>query len=730
MDDEELVAPDEESIEEMAYNAVYEMMEGPEADAAGLEPVTVEDFEDEEEKEDPEERRAAIRALYGESCPLAKETEVEQEEWGAWASDLWSRHEAGMVRRMHTVYRNRLFRKGTQWVTASGSGPWREPPRPRDSVRAVHNMVQPALDQRVQIVTEQRPGFRTKPITQDTDDLKKAEAQQIAIEYQYDQQQMERIIREATYWSGTDGVAFLHTFWDPDAGPWDELSGRKQPVGDLRTRVHKIEEVRVSANAKATEKPSYWVIRNIIPFAEAARRYGSKAVSEIAVQGGTDTSLMSGLSRLGLEQPGEYELYEDQQTVEMFTVYCEPSEYLPGGLQMVSVGKVTVFVDDLPFGVVPMSRFTDGSTDPAFYPQAVMDDWLEHQMRVNTLISRSIESIRTNSGGKFLIKPGVLSAETLIGGLISAIEVRSSGNISDSIVPVQPFSVGNDVKEMLAFEIKAFEQKSGWNDASRGSISANASGRAILAIREQLERIFAPTVSAASTAMTDWARISLYGMKWGYDLPRNVGVFGKGRPDLAREVESSDFDGVCDVEIDPETLMPMPRALRLFLLDQMYEKGQMPVDEYRRRMPFAFTRNLQSPDDDHDSRARRIADAIKRGVQAPPVRWQDNESIHQNVLEREIILNDSLPEEIIQVAHQRWVELANQVAQKQGGQPPQGGGGPPQAGPGANADVPNGDKMPPGQQPFLATDPGVAAAPVKEMAGVTEGMGFDFTNQM
>lgn len=710
--------------------------------------MLIDDNEPDPNTETPEERKAALTAMYGDHCPFAEEpdpNQIEDSDWLKWAQDLWERHGDGVQRRIHLVNRNRLMYRGFQWMDSTGTGPWREPPKPRDAVRAVHNLIQPAIDQRIQIITEQRPGFRTKPITQDTADLKKAEAQQYAIEYQYDQQSMEEVLAEAEFYAQTDGVVYFQLYWDTDAGPWDEKTEAvdgtagmpaavRAPLGDLRTRIHRIEEVRVSANATASQKPQYWVIKTKVPVAEAARRFGGEVASNLDNWGAgnpsADATSMSNLGRMGLEMPGLDALLENQPLADMYTVFCEPNEYLPNGLQLVVIGTRVVYANDLLFGVVPMVRLTDGSADPSWQPAAIMEAWIDHQVRINALISKWIESVRVNSGGRFLVKPGTVSNETLIGGLISALEVRATGSINDAIVPVAGFSVGNDVKDLLEFEIKAFEQKSGWNDTSRGSVGSNTSGRAILAIREQLERVFAPPVNAAARAMTEWARIALFGMRWGYDSPRNIGVFGQGRPDLARVVEQSDFDGVCDVELDKETLMPMPRALRLFLLDQMYEKGQMQADEYRRRMPFAYTRNMASPDDDHESRAKRIADAILRGMEPPPMRWQDNEAIHQNVLEREIILDDSLPENIIFVADARWKELAMQAAIKMGAvappQAPAGGGQPPSP--------PQGEPLSPEEQPFLGTDPGVASAPIEELAGAGDiggdaGVGYDFTDQ-
>jgi hypothetical protein len=667
-------------------------------------------------------RRSAISALYGDSFPLAKEGQPSNEDWGAWAKSLWERHRNGKRKRLHLIQRNRHFRAGAQWVSSIRSGPWREPPRPTNASRYVLNMIAPALNQRQQIVAEQRPGFRTRPMTQDTDDVKKAEAQQIALEYQYDQQKMSQVIRETFYWAGTDAVAFWHVTWDPDAGPWHEpkdpqtgapTGEPKSPLGDARTEILRIEQVCVSANSTATRKPWYWVVKKNIPLADAVAQYGEKVVkgNEVHANSSGDNEFgLEGIARHGLELPGIGELFADQDTVDHYTVYCEPSEFLPEGLMLVSVGCYPIFVGPLTFGVVPLVRVTDGTSDPAFFPQATMEDWVEDQVLVNAVISRWIDSVRRNAGGALITRPKALSQETLVGGLMSVIEAKGSGSLSDSIMPLQGFSVGSDAKELLALAKKNFEDKSGWNDASRGSYSDAASGRAILAQRETLERVFAEPVNAVAQAMSEWARIVLHVMKWGYDIPRSIGVTGHTRTDLAQSLHADDFDTVADVEIDPETLMPMPRALRLFLLDQMFERGVLTPQEYRRRLPYAYTRNIDTPDEDHQARARRISDAIRNGRPAPPIIWQDNEAIHQDVLEREILLQDNLDEQVKAVAQERWVALANQSMMKMGGMPPAAPAGP--------VETPNqGPSLPATEQPMLATNPGVATAPVSTMTG-------------
>ena len=674
-----------------------------------------------------EEMRRLQRAIYGDSFPLASEdpdTRDDPKAWAQWVRDRWDSRREAVSMHMYLVERNRLFRAGQQWISSTGIGPWREPAKPRDSARVVYNLVDKALDQRLQILTDQRPGFSVTPQTQEPSDRRKAQAQQIAMEYQYDQMQMDRKGREAQYWSQTDGISFWHLFWNPDRGPWDEAigerPGQRKPLGDLDCQVLRVEQVRVSPNATATEDPYWLVIREVITRAEAVWRWGVTGLdaSDTTAPTTSGAAAYAGSEGMGawvLSQTtvGEGQRLREELVVDKFTCYVAPHpEALPGGLHVIVVGDTVVFgPSDLLWSTIPVVRVPDGSSDPSYYPRPQMEQWLDHQMRVNALVSKWVENIRVNAGGRFLARPNAISTETLIGGLTSLVEVRGAGSMDDTVRPVQGFSVGNDVKELLALEIKAFEDASGWNAVSRGQVTGE-SGRAIIASREQLERVFSPAVGASARAYTDWAKVAIAGMAWGYELPRTLGVVGLGRPDLATAVSSSDFDGVSDVRVEPATLMPMPMAFRLYLLDNWLQSGVIDIKEYRRRQQFAVARDITTPDDDQEARAKRIAFAIRASgenpnVFVPPMRWVDNESIHQDVLEREILLQDDLPEQVVEAAMERWNALANQAAQKQGGMPGAGAPGmPPDAsavgtGPAA-ASVPS---LPPETIPLAANNP-------------------------
>jgi hypothetical protein len=681
----------------------------------------------------PEEDQQALqRALYGADYPGADPAMAEDmAAWASWTKGLWESRREAVQMHLHLVERNRLFRAGQQWISANGLGPWREPARPRDAARVVYNMIDKALDQRLQILVDQRPGFSVTPVTQDPDDKRKAQAQQMALEYQYEQLQMPRMAREAAFWAQTDGISFWHMFWDPDRGPWDErlgeAPGQRKPLGDIGCQTLRVEQVRVGPNATVTQAPHWVVVREVISKAEAAFRYGVTGLDgadSMAMTGNQPAySGSEGIGAWVLTQTtiGEGQRLRDEDVTERFTVYVAPhADALPEGLHLIVVGDTVVFgPSPLLWNTIPVVPIRDGSSDPSYYPRPVMEQWIDHQMRVNALLSKWVENIRVNAGGRFLTRPNTIATETFMGGVTSMIEIRGAGPMSDSIQPVQGFSVGQDVKEALALEKTAFEDASGWNAVSRGQVTGE-SGRAIIASREQLERVFSPSVNALAQAYTDWCKVCMAGMAWGYDVPRSLGAVGKGRPDLARAISTTDFDGQSDVKVEPSTMMPMPMAFRMYLLDNWLQTGVIDAKEYRRRQMFAIAKDIATPDEDQEARAKRVADAIRMGGAVPEIRWQDNEAIHQDVLEREILLQDDLAPEIIAIAQERWTALANQAMQKQGGGAPPApmpGGGPP-AGPSA-ASVPS---LPPGQLPLASGNPPIGVAPMlqQQLAGAPE----------
>jgi hypothetical protein len=649
-------------------------MGAPRPDPTSLPPGTPESTQlDTEATDSPDDKKKALKAIYGDNFPLALDHQPTDADWSRWIEDRWTIHQPGVQHNIWMAERNRQFRAGFQWQSRINSmGAWRETPIPKDSVRIVDNRIRPALAWAMQVVAEQRPGWQFKPTNTDADRERKADAQQRAVEYQYDAQKKRLIDRETVYWAQTDGVAFQMTYWDPDLGPWEELESGKGPVplGDVNTRVFRIENVRVSSEATSTISPMYWLVRDILPLQYAVSLYGPDVADQ------QDQALLAqNASQFSTtNQYAFHPLYQNQRTVARYFVFCDKRDWLPQGMTALIVGKKLVYGPvGLLMGRVPMVRVTDGSEDPSFFPLPVMNLVVPSQMRVNMLWSKWYESIRKNSGGRFASKTNAVSSETFIGGETSILEVRTSGDIRESLMPVQGFSVGNDIKEALDREIKNIEDITGYSDKARGQFESDQSGRAILAERESLERVFSPQVGALAESNTEWAKQMVGWMRFGYQMPRKIAVTGQDRSDLAMELTAANLDGVVDVTVDPSTMIPQPMALKQWMLDNAYDRQLITKDQWLERSQFGDVRDMQAPNEIQYQKAKRVSEQIRLGQPQEPVVWQDDESIHQNVLDRDLILAGGIDPQAQQVAQQRWQQLAQQAAQKQAPAPPQPG---------------------------------------------------------
>ena len=166
---------------------------------------------------------------------------------------------------------------------------------------------------------------------------------------------------------------------------------------------------------------------------------------------------------------------------------------------------------------------------------------------------------------------------------------------------------------------------------------------------------------------------ALHGVSLTVPEGRMVAVLGKNRGDLAQEFSAADFDGVVDVTVDPSTMIPKPQALKQWELDNAYDREIISKDEWRERSLFGNVRDIQTPNDVQYAKAKRVAEQIKLGQPQEPVVWQDDEAIHQNVLDRDLILAGGTDPKVTTIAQQRWQQLAEQAQQKQGPQPPKPG---------------------------------------------------------
>ena len=684
---------------------------------------------------------------YGEGFPDVASNEGA--DWRKWVDGQRKRQEGPLRdKRLHWS-RHRHFRHGYQWISTRDGRTWREPQADVNDVKAVLNLIGPALDFRLGILSEQKPGFRHEAIGGNgTASRESAEAQQAVAEYYFYLLRAWNVFLDAWYNAQTDGVSFIHIYIDPTAGPTREDldlipptderfpglqsqgynvnaqgllelpyqdEGLEAPPGteprilyegEIAARVLLAHEVVFDPEARSVngpvDKARWCIVRRMRDIAQARLETGNpKLESEQAVTSQNDVLDMPMDRQMGWQRglpPFPTSNLRTTDGVPEYLIWIAPNLHEPGlekGIWLRVIGnEIVERGEELPGGIIPLARVTDGSSDPSMFPRPVMADWIGDQLAINALLSSLLKHARWFAGGRLLSMKGTVLEETY--SSIVGSNVEYAGTKPDVFPNVPP---GGDAWRLLDWLIKKLEDKHGWNDIARGQLTgtsgasaADISGRAVLATRELFERAFGPVVRAAAEGATEFAHLIVKYSAWLFDTPRMIPAVG-GRGDLAKRIDSEMLGDRPVVYVDPETMMPLPRALRQQLLEEQLDKGRISQATYQKRSVFADIRDLQMGDTAQWERAQWINTEIEErweelAAMAPeqrfspeggiPVLWQDvNQvgsatavpaegavgpasqvpalftSVHKPALQ-EIILDNRKPWQMRAVALERW----------------------------------------------------------------------------
>ncbi len=154
--------------------------------------------------------------IYGSNFPGFKETSADK--WRVWLDSEFQKQLNPMrTKRLHAS-RHRHFRQGRMWLSTRDGKTLHEPSHDKNTVRISLNLIGPALDYRLGVLREQRPGFKFQPLGSTTDAKEQAQAQQITVEYYFHVLRAWMVFQDVFQAAQTDGVAFLHVFKDKNTG--------------------------------------------------------------------------------------------------------------------------------------------------------------------------------------------------------------------------------------------------------------------------------------------------------------------------------------------------------------------------------------------------------------------------------------------------------------------------------------------------------------------------------
>lgn len=659
-----------------------------------------------------------LQRVYGPEFPGMK---AKGDAWKSWVMKQFKAQE-GFRRDAQMHYsRHDNFRAGKHWLSTKDGRTWKEPQADKAQVKPVLNLIGPALDFRLGIIMEQRPGFRVEPLTSGTAGREIAEAQQAVAEYEFYQQRAWLTFLDALFWAQTHGTSFVHVYVDKSAGPEredvelvpqsddryadfvaagyevDQSNGaviipldesgnfaapntevRMLAEGVLRSRVVRASETLSDPEARSLNGPidpaKWFLTRRLRDVRLVRMETGLEDVEADLFAAGEDSEELGDLDlrwQRGIPSFPTPHSKRSKEMVHEYNVYIAPDKNgLPEGGWVRFVGEEVAEVSEiLPGGVIPFARFTDGSSDPQMYPKPVMADWIGDNVSINALLGSLLQHARTVGSGRVVAQKNTLLEETYSKIVGSVLEYTGQ---KPEIVSGS--AAGRDNWQLLQFLIQQLENKNGWNSMARGQVAsanssgggmADVSGRALLGAKEMFERTFGPAVRAAAEGASEWSRIVIKYAQEIYDTPRMIPMVG--RSDLAKMIDKNLLGDRPVVYVDPETLMPLPRALRHQMLFDHLQNGLITKETYRKRAPYADIRDLTMGDNDQWQRAQWNNTLIEEryeefvamdplvmfSPEGLPILWQDEPGIHKVAL-NELILNDRKPWTIRKMAADRW----------------------------------------------------------------------------
>lgn len=685
--------------------------------------------------------RDRLRRKFGESFPDLNSKEGS--DWRRWIESERKKQEPIMRdKRLHWS-RHRHFRNGHQWISTRDGRLWREPQSDVNDLRPVQNVIGPALNFRLGILSEQRPGFRHEPVGGGVSARESAEAQQAVAEYYFFFLRAWNLFLDALFHGQTDGASFIHVFIDKSKGPSQQdidlieptdprfaglqaqgyevgedgllilpyqdegviappdAQARMLYAGDINHRLLLAHEVLFSPEARTINGPgeprARWaLVRRMRDVAEARLETGDTSIeSETSITSQSDVLDMPIDRSMGWQRglpPFPTRRQRIIDGVPEYLLWITPDQFEPGlekGIWMRVVGNnIVERGDELPGGIIPLARFSDGSPDTDIFPRPDMSDWIGDQTAINALLGALLKHARYFAGGRILATKNTLLEETYSNIVGSVVEYQG---MKPEVFPAT--AAGPDAWRLLDWLIKKLEDKTGWSDTARGQMSESGSaqdvsGRAVLASQQMLERTFGPSVRAAAEGATEWAHLIVRYAQWLFDEPRLIPAVG-GRGDLAKKISSDELGDRPVVYVDPETLMPMPRSLKQQMLEDQLDKGRISQYTYQKRAAYSDIRDVEMGDTDQWARAQWINTLIEEeyeqliGMDTQTrysfpgfaVLWQDcyletpkpqqgavgpasqipavYRTVHKNAL-MDIILDERKPWDMRQICLERW----------------------------------------------------------------------------
>lgn len=504
--------------------------------------------------------------------------EYDNDEVAAFVTTRYTRSKNARQKIEYRWYTNMAMYDGRQYLTpvrnpqAGVPFKFTTPPAPPWRVRAVFNRIRPVCRREMSRLTSQKPTAYVIPASSEDKDTMAAQAAEQIWESLYRDLGIQKIVRNAVYWTVLTGTGYIKMWWDPDG--IDDVTGQK---GVICAQAEDPFHIYIP-NLRATDiEDQPWVIHASVMNVEEAKFKYADALGERELNANC-TSEDDILNSAWLDLSGTTNT--DNDSVLILEMWIKPGQdrKFPNGGMITLVGsQVVQYIDSWPY---VSTRFPFAKIDHVpngqFYARSVIDDLVSVQKEYNRTRSQIIEAKNR------MAKPQLMAAK----GSVDASKITTEpGQLIEYIpgfAPPQPLplqALPSYVLQELDRLNMDFDDISGQHEVSRGQVPPGVTAAtAISYLQEQDDSKLSWTTNSVEEAVEKLAFNALNHVQQFWVTPRVIKVAGSSNSFNALLFRGADIRGNTDIHVEAGSALPQSKAARQAFIMDLMKMGYIPPD--------------------------------------------------------------------------------------------------------------------------------------------------------
>src|SRR5215831_1906899 len=482
-------------------------------------------------------------------------------------------------------YLNLAFYYGRQYVqwttpsTATNTTKLYEPIAPSWRVRLIANKIRPIIRRQVSKLTQEEPQAYVKPQGTTDEAIAAAEAADDIAEFEMDELNYNRILRQAVFWSSITGTSFIKDWWDNDG---DDPSGQQgticiEPVNSFHVFIPEIQIQDVEGQPfliHAMAKTTDWVQEN----------YNVDVLADSTSDGMMLEQRF--LNALGTSEPTR------GQFVTVAEVWVKPcSKFDKGAYIVATPDKLLNEVEGWPYDheEYPFSKIESVPTGQ-FWADSVITDLIPLQREYNRTRSQIVEAKNRMSKPQLLAPKGSVDPSKMTSepGLVI---LYTPGFNPPTPLTIQ--SLPGYVTELPQAIQQDMDDISSQYEVAKGRTPPGVTAASAIAyLQEENDTMLSWATTSIEEATEKVGQHILSYVNQYWDVPRTIRVLGKNDAYQITQFDKDSIDGNTSYRVESGSAAPRSRAAKQAFIVELGQRGWITPDKVLKYLRLVETGRL------------------------------------------------------------------------------------------------------------------------------------------